>query len=73
MKMLHVKFQHNRTIYEKFNFFRENVGGVRSPHIKILISIIISEHMKIFRFKFQQNGTINEEFDFWRGLRGRGV
>ena len=35
-------------------------------HLKILFSIIIGKHMKMFRFKFQQNQTLNEEFDFWR-------
>ena len=50
---------------------REQDGGeAKVLHSKILISIIIGNHMKMLRFKFHQNRTINEEFDFFEAGKG---
>ena len=62
------KFQQNRTMNEEFDFFR---GW--GPHLKILILIIISKHMKMLGFKFHQSRAINKEFDFWKFRREGGV
>ena len=71
--MLGFKFEQYRTISEEFDFLRGEGGGARGLHLKILFSIIIGEHRKMFFFfKFHQNRAINEEFDSWgfKGPRG---
>ena len=49
MKMFRFTFQPNRTMNEEFYFFEEGRGG--TPIYKILMSIIIGEHMRMFHFK----------------------
>ena len=45
---------------------REQDGGeAKVLHSKILISIIIGNHMKMLCLKFNQNRTVNEEFNFF--------
>ena len=70
MKKLSFKFQQNRTLNEKFDFFE----GKREAGTLIFKfqSQLLLINMKMFCFKFQQNRTINEEFDFLRGRGGDG-
>jgi len=43
---VYFKFQQNHTLNEEFDFWRGE-GGQGDHHSKILISIIISKHMKM--------------------------
>ena len=66
MKILCFKFNQNRTINTKFDFFE---GERRGPWEGKIASIhkfqYQLKHMKIMCLKFNQNRTINEEFDLW--------
>ena len=54
MKMFRFKFDQNRTKNEEFDFFEGQGGGEEEVdlHFKILLSIIIGKHMRMFLFKF---------------------
>ena len=69
MKMFRFKFDKKNTKNEEFDFFEGQGGGEEEGdlHFKIVLSIIIGKHLKMFLFKFNRNPTITRNY-FLKGV-----
>ena len=63
MKMSRFKFDQNRIKDGNFHFSKVSRVEEGDLHLKILLSIIIGKHMKMFLFIFNLNRTKNHFFE----------
>ena len=67
--MFRLKFDQKNIINEEFDFFEGQGRGEeeRDLHFKIVLSIIIGKHVKMFLFKFNRNRIVTMNCFFEEG------